>query len=306
MEFRQLKYLLTLAETRNMTRAAEQLYISQSALSHYLKCVEEELGVRLFDRSTTPMQLTYAGERYMASARKILIESDGFHRELRDITEHMSGRLVLGTSRDRASYMMPRILSVFRERYPGIETEIYTASGQKLFDALRTGRADLVLLPKAGQDDLLGVSSELICSEELVLAAKKGALPEGARLPGANAVRIEALDGAPFFLLFQEHAMRSFCNRYFRRKKIHPEIRMEFSSNITCFRMAAAGLGYAIIPYLTTQLADPGGEIELFSLGAEPETWEVHMFYRRGAYLGVPELALIQIAREQFAHESLR
>ena len=62
MEFRQIEYILTLAETRNMTRAAEKLFISQPALSHYLKCVEEELGTRLFDRSTTPMTLTYAGK----------------------------------------------------------------------------------------------------------------------------------------------------------------------------------------------------------------------------------------------------
>ncbi len=305
MEYRQLKYLLTLAETRNMTRAAEQLYISQSALSHYLKCVEEELGVRLFDRSTTPMSLTHAGECYMQSARKILMESDQLHRELRDITQHMSGKLVLGTSRDRASYMAPRILSVFAERYPKIQVEIFTASAQKLFDALRTGRVDLVLLPDAGQADSQGLCSELIYSEELVLAAKKGLLPEKARIPGQHAVKSRALDGAPFFLLFQEHAMRTFSDRWFKREKIHPEIRMEFSTNISCFRMAAAGLGYAIIPYLTTKLANPGGEIELFSLGKTPETWEVRMFSRKGAYLGTPEQDLIQIAKEQFAHESL-
>ena len=70
MEYRELKYLLTLAQTRNMTRAAEQLYISQSALSHYLKCVEEDLGARLFDRSTTPMTLTYAGKCYTNSFRR--------------------------------------------------------------------------------------------------------------------------------------------------------------------------------------------------------------------------------------------
>ena len=80
---------------------------------------------------------------------------------------------------------------------------------------------------------------------------------------------------------------------------------MEFSTNISCFRMVAAGLGYAIIPYLTTKLANPGGEIELFSLGKTPETWEVHMFYRKDAYLGTPGQDLIQIAKEQFVHECL-
>jgi DNA-binding transcriptional LysR family regulator len=107
------------------------------------------------------------------------------------------------------------------------------------------------------------------------------------------------------FLLHQEHAMRSFCNRYFRHEKIHPDIRMEFSSNISCFRMAATGMGYAIIPYLTTRMTDPGGPVELFSLGRKPAAWEVHIFYRKGAYLGRPEQDLIQIAKDSFEHEYL-
>jgi DNA-binding transcriptional LysR family regulator len=80
---------------------------------------------------------------------------------------------------------------------------------------------------------------------------------------------------------------------------------MEFSSNISCLRMAATGMGYTIIPYLTTQLANPGAAVEYCSLGPEPETWEGHTFCRKGIYLGEPELKLIQIAKEQFGHESL-
>ena len=129
MEFRQMKYILTLAETRNMTRAAEKLYISQPALSHYLKCVEDELGAQLFDRSTAPMSLTYAGRCYVERARAILLENEQLKRQMRDITRHMSGKLTIGTSRDRASYMMPRILPEFAALYPGIEIEIFTASG---------------------------------------------------------------------------------------------------------------------------------------------------------------------------------
>ena len=94
MDFRQLQYMLTLAEYKNMTRASEALYISQSALSHYLKNVEQELGVTLFDRSTNPLSLTYAGKCYMESARRILMENDRMLRELRDITHHMTGKLV--------------------------------------------------------------------------------------------------------------------------------------------------------------------------------------------------------------------
>ena len=163
----------------------------------------------------------------------------------------------------------------------------------------------MVLLPLAGQDDLKGLSSELIYSEELVLAAQAGRVADEDRIPGKNAVKSGALNNADFFLLFPEHAMRSFCNRYFRHEHIRPNIKMEFSSNISCLRMAAAGMGYTIIPYLTTRLSNPGAAAEYFSLGPEPETWEVHIFYRKGVYLGEPELKLIQIAKEQFGHESL-
>ena len=305
MEFRKLNYLLTLAECRNMTRAAEKLYISQSALSHYLKNVEEELGTPLFDRSTSPLTLTYAGKCFMESAKKILMENDRLEKELRDITLHMTGKLRVGTSRDRASYMMPHILPIFTEKYPGIEVEVITDSGQALFEALKEGRVDLVILPSAGQTDLQGLESECVYTEELVLAAKAGTIAQEDRIDGKQAIRSEALDGKPFFLLFQAHAMRSFCNRYFRQKKIHPEIRMEFSTNISCLRMAATGMGYAIIPYLTTQLASPGGEVEYFSLGRKPETWDVCLFFRSGAYLGRPEMDFIEITKDCFSHESL-
>lgn len=306
MDFRQLRYMLTLAECRNMTRAAEKLYISQSALSHYVKNVEQELGTQLFDRSTTPMSLTYAGKCYMESARRILMEDERLTKELRDITHHMTGKLTVGTSRDRASYMIPRILPRFAQSYPGIRTEVFTASGKKLMDALRSGQVDMVLLPASWQEDAQGLCSEVIYTEELVLAAKAGALPASARIAGENAVRPAALDQMPFFVLFQEHAMRSFCDAFFKRNRIKPQIKMEFSSNISCLRMAATGMGVAIIPYLTTQLSNPGGEIELFSLGRSSETWDVHIFYRKDAYLGQPELDFIRLAKEIFSNEGYR
>jgi len=304
MDFRQLQYMLTLAEYKNMTRASEALYISQSALSHYLKNVEQELGVTLFDRSTNPLSLTYAGKCYMEGARRILMENDRMLRELRDITHHMTGKLVIGTSRDRASYMMPRILPVFTARYPGIETEVFTASGQKLMEALRTGRVDMVLLPDTWKSLDSDLNSEPIYTEELVLAAKQGYLPEKTRLTDRT-VSPRVLADIPFFLLFQEHAMRTWCDAWFRKHRLKIEPRMEFSSNISCYRMAASGMGVTIIPYLTTRMTNPGGGTELFSLGKDPETWDVHILYRKNAYLGQPELDLIDISKNVFSNEML-
>ena len=234
------------------------------------------------------------------SARRILLEHESLMREIRDITRHMAGRLRIGTSRDRASFMMPKLLPPFTAKYPGIETEIFTDSGQKLREALREGRIDIMILPDTWPDDAGTFASSLIYTEELVLAAKSGTVPDEALTPGRRAVIPEALGGMRFFLLYREHAIRTFCDKYFREHGIRPDVAIEFSSNITCYRMAAAGMGAAIIPELTAEMAGASGEAEIFSLGDEPVTWEVRAFWRKGAYVGEPEREMMRIAGEIF------
>lgn len=300
MNLRELRYILKVADLRSVTGAANELHISQPALSRYIHDVEEELGAKIFDRSTTPISLTYAGECYTRSARRILLEHESLTREIRDITHHMAGRLRIGTSRDRASFMMPRLLPPFTAKYPGIEAEIFTDSGQKLREALRDGRIDIMILPDTWPDDAGTLASRLIYTEELVLAARAGTIPDEFCADGRKSIKPEVLRDMRFFLLFREHAMRSFCDKYFRDNGIKPAVAMEFSSNITCYRMAVAGMGVTIIPELTAEMAGAGGEAEIFSLGDEPVTWEVRAFWRKGAYIGEPERELMALAGEIF------
>lgn len=300
MDFRQLQYLTAVAEHRNVTKAAESLYISQSALSHYIRKTEEELGVQLFDRSTSPISLTYAGQCYIQSAQRILRENDRLMKELREITENMTGVLRIGISRDRAAYTLPRLLRDFRVKYPGIQVDIFTASAHQLRDALKTGRIDLLLLPSDSREEEPGIVCEKLYTEELVLCAGKGMLPGGGYLPD-----LSVLDQRPFYLLKQEHATRNFCDGFFRKHRLRPVICSEVSSSVICYRLAAAGLGFAIVPYMTTRLADAGMEVELFSLGEKPVTWDVNMYYRKDAYLGHPERDMIRLAQQLFRHELL-
>ncbi len=310
MDFREFEYMLKVAECRSVTKAARELHISQPALSHYIRGVEESLGVKLFDRSTTPMSLTFAGECYVESARRILMEGNRLMKELRDINRHMAGRLRIGTSRDRASYMMPKLVPPFTRQYPGIELEVFTQSGQKLTEALLEGRVDLLLLPETAitlrkRGETSALAAQKIYTDELLLAARTGTVPESARLPN-GAVKIESLADMDFFLMYQEHAARAFCDDFFKRHRLRPKVKMEFSSNISCYRMAAAGMGVTIVPFLTTRLADAGANVELFSLGEAGETWDVMLFYRKDDVLGAPERDLLNIAREVFANERLQ
>ena len=82
MDFKQLAYIIKVAECRNITKAAKELFISQPSLSQFITKAEEELGVRLFDRSMNPLSLTYAGTKYIEAARKIIMVNENIKKEL--------------------------------------------------------------------------------------------------------------------------------------------------------------------------------------------------------------------------------
>jgi len=301
MDSRELRYILTLAEYKNMTRAAEALFISQSALSHYVKNVEDALGVRLFDRSTSLLCLTPAGQCYIESAQRILLEESKLVKELRDITHHMHGTLKIGMAIDRISYMLPRLAPRFTELYPSIELQASSGSGQKLLEALRKGDTDFVFLSDGMDYAQHGLESELLYTEEMVLAIRKELLPEGVD----RVIPPEMLKTLPFYLMAQGHSSRAFCDTYFRRMHIHPQVAMELYSNISCYRMASTGKGAAIIPYMITRLVKPDENVKVLSLGNTPAVWDIRILYRKGAYIGQPESDLIRISKEEFVSEKL-
>ena len=107
------RYLLTVAQTRNITRAAEMLHISQPALTKAIRRQEKDLGVTLFDRSTTPLKLTYAGERFLESARKLLDIGTAMREEMKNIALGAKERVRLGITVERGTAWLPLILPQF-------------------------------------------------------------------------------------------------------------------------------------------------------------------------------------------------
>ncbi len=120
MTSQQLEYIIALADEKSFSKASHKLYISQPALSQFVKNLESELNVQLFDRSTTPIKLTYAGELYVKSARKIQSIMTELNNELADLTILNIGELSIGTIPFRAASMLPKSIVAFRKKYPGI------------------------------------------------------------------------------------------------------------------------------------------------------------------------------------------
>lgn len=297
MELRQFTYVNMAAECGSFTKAAAKLFISQPALSNYIAKVEAELGVKLFDRSATPLRLTYAGEQYLKRAKAILAQLENMDREFRDITCNMRGRLRLGFPSERLIYMLPLILAPFKERYPGIDVEVISGPGNRLIESLRAGDVDFVMLPTWNRQKDIGQVK--LAKEELVLVAAKGYLKDEQIWDREKRI-VNWREAAklPIITLNKGHALRSSVDVLYRNAGIKPDIFLESHSNMLSYRLAAQGLGIAIVPEITLSLMEGSMEAEAWHLSKAPVLWDVHALYREGCYIGEVEQALLDISRE--------
>lgn len=296
MELRQFTYVNKVAECGSITKAAAALFISQPALSNYISKVEEEVGVRLFDRSANPLILTYAGEQYLKRTKRILTQMDDMDREMRDITHHMRGRIRIGFPSERIVYMLPLILAPFKRRYPGIDVIVLSGPGNRLVEQLRRGDVDFVMLPAwTRQKDIVQVE---VAKEELVLVAARGYLTKEHLLDEEKKiVNWRKVAELPLITLYKGHALRSSVEVLYRNAGLKPHIFMESHSNMLSYRLAAQGLGVAVVPEITLELMQGSMEAEVYHLAEIPVTWEVQALYREGSYIGEVEQALLEITR---------
>ena len=153
MDFRELSYIIAVADHHSVTEAAKKLYISQPSLSYIISKVEEDLGVKLFDRKTNPISLTYAGERYVKTAREIMLLKDNLRRELADIGHGQKGRINIGIPTERAGYMLPKVIGPFRAQFPNIEIHLQESKSEEIITNLMNDKIAFCVLP-GGTDHL--------------------------------------------------------------------------------------------------------------------------------------------------------
>lgn len=142
MELYQLRSFSTVAGLGHVTRAAEKLHISQPALSAQLKALEDELGVHLFERTSSGMQLTAAGERLLAHAERTLDAARDLQAEARAMSGRVAGHLRVGTVSDPDFIRVGELLARVVERYPLLKLELHHEVSGAAFEAVRDGSLD--------------------------------------------------------------------------------------------------------------------------------------------------------------------
>jgi DNA-binding transcriptional LysR family regulator len=299
MNLAPFEYVLTLAELKNFSRAADALYISQPSLSKYITNLEKELGVKLIDRTTSHFEITYAGEIFVDAARSIVDLRDKLISQLEDIKDLKKGRVVVGMPRHRGTLFLPNMLPVFYERYPGIEVDIVEGSSAELEDATVQGKTDFSIL------DLPVFSDQLIhvpLANEKILVTLPPNHPLKKRITGfpqdlANLplIHLSELRDDYFILRKKGNRLRQIANALFIQASFKPKVRLESSSMQTIQNLVAAGVGVSFV--IDSGIVNPSATL-LFALDMPQTSLQLVAVYRKEKKLSKAANAFIEVAKE--------
>jgi DNA-binding transcriptional LysR family regulator len=238
---RQIQCFLQVATLGSFTRAAEKMRTKQPALSQQVRDLENELGIRLFDRTTRRVELTEGGAEFRNIAAKVLDDLESAARNAHDLAERKRGRVVVAAPPLLAAAIVPRAIADFRSRYPGIEVRLVDTRTEQIVDYVRSGQVDCGLGTfHAGQE---GISSTLLARDSLMLfCASSHALAR------RRVVRWKELDGLPLITLTRDSSIRLLVEVGFEMSQIRLIPAYEVAQITTALAMAEAGLGVAVLP----------------------------------------------------------
>ena len=245
MNMKQALYFKTIAQYGTITAAAKQLYISQPSLSQTLRQIEDEVGTPLFDRSTSPFHLTYAGERYLKAVEAMLDIETRLKEEIESIRRDDGGRLRLGISVTRAMQVLPDVIPIFTKAYPNVTIELTEAASASLEGLLQKGQIDLALAALEANE--ANIAYELIEKESIGILAGKGS--QLAQLvPSGTPISLEMVEKEAFVSLDTSHSSRIIQDRLFRLYNIRPKILLETSSLEVARRVALKSGACMVLP----------------------------------------------------------
>jgi DNA-binding transcriptional LysR family regulator len=256
MDLRQLEYFAAVARHRHFTRAAEELYVTQPALSQQVRRLEQELGLALLRRTPSGVEVTPAGQDLLERAQAILAGVAAARTAMDEHAGVLRGSVRVAATAGEAR--LPGELAAFHRAHPGIRIALRQGSAREVVDLVRRGAADLAVLALA--DDQPGLEATPLADEPLKLIAAPGEL--------AGTVAIDALRGLPLILAERGTALRAAVMAACQAVGFSPIPPFEVGDPVTARFLAHAGLGASIVP--ASWLEQPGPDVAVAALDPEP------------------------------------
>ncbi|WP_194609899.1 LysR family transcriptional regulator [Clostridium vitabionis] len=257
----EMEYVYRVYQEKSFSKAAEDLFLTQPALSMAVRKVEDSLGMPIFDRSVRPMRLTPAGEAYIQFVRNTRDLEQELQQQMQDIREVNTGSVRIGGSHYINAYILPGILSAFARRHPRVKIDLVESSSAVLSQMLSRREVDitfncnpqfmegferypafedhiLLAVPKSFKINA-GLMDRCLCADDI---ANKRHLQ-----PDCPCVTLDAFRSLEFILLNPGNNLRDRAKRLFEEAGFSPKVRLELSQLVTAYHLANAAMGAAFI-----------------------------------------------------------
>ena len=292
------KYVYEVYKERSFTKAAQNLYISQPSLSARIKKIEEIIGEPLFDRSTTPLQLTEVGKEYIEAAEEITQIEQRVENYINDLAGLKTGNLAVGASTLFAAYVVPSLITQFNQKFPDVHIQLIEGNTAELEEMLGSNALDFVI-DNYHYDSIL-YNKELYCEENILLAVPKHfAVNEELgmyqlsykNIKNKNylnqkypAVPLGRFADLPFIMLTQGNDTRTRGDRLCRNVGFKPNIVLEFNQQSTAYMASSTQLGATFISDILVSQLPTFENLVYYKLDGEEAKRKVFFYYKTHKY----------------------
>lgn len=292
------KYVYEVYKERSFTKAAQNLYISHPSLSARIKKIEEIIGEPLFDRSTTPLQLTEVGKVYIEAAEEITQIEQRVENYINDLAGLKTGNLAVGASTLFAAYVVPSLITQFNQKFPDVHIRLIEGNTAELEEMLGSNALDFVI-DNYHYDSIL-YNKELYCEENILLAVPKHfAVNEELgmyqlsykNIKNKNylsrkypAVPLGRFADLPFIMLTQGNDTRTRGDRLCRNVGFKPNIVLEFNQQSTAYMASSTQLGATFISDILVSQLPTFENLVYYKLDGEEAKRKVFFYYKTHKY----------------------
>jgi DNA-binding transcriptional LysR family regulator len=259
---RQLQTFEAVARLSSVTRAAQEMHVSQPTVSKQIKLLQEEVGIPLIEHIGKKLFLTEAGQQLYDTCAQWLNTWGRFEQTIADLKGMKQGRLRVSTV-TTAKYFLPRILGLFCQNYPGIDVSLEVLNRIRVLERLANNQDDLYIMgvPPESED----VYAEPFIENSLVMIA-----PTNHPLAAKKHIPVAELEGQPFILREQGSGTRLLVEKLFDDLKLRLNVRMELGSNEAIKQAVAGGLGVSLLSKSSLNLDPSQNELCLLDIEGFP------------------------------------
>lgn len=256
MTLQQLEYILAVDNFRHFAKAAEHCRVTQPTLSMMIQKLEDELDVKLFDRTVQPVQPTSAGRKVIEQAKKVVYEASLIKSIVSEEEQSMKGVFTIGVWPTIAPYLLPLFFEQFKEKYPELDLRVNEMKTSACLTALTDGLIDAAIL--ATEVDSKQLNEEVLYYEQFF-----GYVSRKESVFKNELIRTSDINGERLWLLDEGHCFRDQLMRFCQMEAVKlNQVAYHLGSMETFMRMVESGMGITFIPELATlQLSESQKEL---------------------------------------------